>query len=152
MLSKLNEFFAHLITPNQDAQQPTHTLQLATAVLLVEVMRADAASSEAELATVMRALKERFQLSDSEGQRLSALGQETARHASDLYQFTSLLNRELSREEKVRIAEYMWQVAYADRHLGAHENHLMRRMTELLHLSQADYITAKMRAKPAGME
>lgn len=152
MLGKLNEFFSALIAPTHGAQQPAHTLQLATAVLMMEVMRADAESSEAELATVMRILKEHFQLSDSEVQRLSALGQQTAGHAHDLYQFTSLLNRELSREEKVRIIEYMWQVAYADRHISAHENHLMRRMTDLLHISQSDYIAAKMRAKPGDME
>ena len=85
-------------------------------------------------------------------QQLSALGQLTAQQATDLHQFTSLLNRELAREEKIRIVEYMWQVAYADRQISAHENHLMRRMTDLLHISQADYIAAKMRAKPADME
>jgi len=149
MLNKLNRFFSTLITPPNDAQQPEHTLQLATAVLMIEVMRADAESTEAELATVTRILKQRFQLADSEVQQLSALGRQTAQHASDLYQFTSLLNRELAREEKILIVEYMWQVAYADRHISAHENHLMRRMTDLLHISQTDYIAAKMRAKPA---
>jgi len=152
MLNKLNEFFSTLITPANDTPRPEHTLQLATAVLMIEVMRADAESSEAELATVMRILKQRFQLSASEVQQLSALGQQAAQQATDLHQFTSLINRELSREEKGRIVEYMWQVAYADRHISAHENHLMRRMTDLLHISQADYIAAKMRAKPADME
>lgn len=152
MLNKLNEFFSTLIAPPDDAQRPEHTLQLATAVLMIEVMRADAESTKAELATVMRLLKQRFQLSDSEVQQLSALGQQTAQQASDLYQFTSLLNHELAREEKIRIVEYMWQVAYADRHISAHENHLMRRMTDLLHISQADYIAAKMRAKPTDLE
>ncbi|MFH2133601.1 MAG: TerB family tellurite resistance protein [Pseudomonadota bacterium] len=151
MLSKLNEFFSSLI-PTNDAPQPQHTLQLATAVLMIEIMRADAESSEAEMAAVLRILKERFQLSDSEVQQLSALGQHTAQQAHDLHQFTSLITRELGREERGRIVEYMWQVAYADRHLSAHENHLMRRMTDLLHISQADHIAAKMRAKPADME
>jgi uncharacterized tellurite resistance protein B-like protein len=149
MLKKLDEFFAALTNPARDARQPEHTLQLATAVLMIEVMRADAESTEAELATVMRILKQRFQLSDSEVQQLSILGQHTAQRASDLYQFTSLLNRELSAAEKTRIVEYMWQVAYADGTLSAHENHLMRRMPDLLHIAQADYIAAKMRAKQA---
>ena len=152
MLKTLNDFFSNLITAGNDAQQPEHSLQLATAVLMIEVMRADAESTETERATVMRILKERFQLSDSEVQQLSAAGQQTVQQASDLYQFTSLINRELGRNEKIKIVEYMWQVAYADRHISAHENHLMRRMTELLHISQSDYIAAKMRAKPADME
>ncbi len=149
MLKKLNEFFSALTNPAADAQQPEHTLQLATAVLMVEVMRADAESSEVEQAAVLRILKERFRLDDEEVRKLTTLGQQTSQQATDLHQFTSLLNRELSREEKIRIVEYMWQVAYADHHLSAHENHLMRKMTDLLHVSQADYIAAKMRARQA---
>ncbi len=147
MLNKLNEFFSTLIAPTSAAQPSEHTLQLATAVLLIEVMRADAESSEVERDAVLRILKQRFQLSDSEVQHLSTLGQHTAQQATDLHQFTSLLNRELGREEKIRIVEYMWQVAYADGHLSAHENHLMRRMTDLLHIAQGDYINAKLRAQ-----
>ena len=152
MLSKLNQFLTAIIPNNEPEADTHHTLKLATAVLLIEVMRADAEISEKELATVLRILKQRFQLSDSEVQQLSALGQHTAQHATDLHQFTSLLNRELNPAEKIRIVEYMWQVAYADGTLSAHENHLMRRMTDLLHIAQADYIAAKMRAKPADME
>jgi uncharacterized tellurite resistance protein B-like protein len=152
MLRTLNEFFSSLSIASNDTPAPQHTLQLATAVLMIEVMRADAESTDAERATVMRILRERLQLSDSEVRQLSALGQQTVQQASDLYQFTSLLNHELGRAEKIRIVEYMWQVAYADRHISAHENHLMRRMTSLLHISQTDYIAAKMRAKPADMK
>jgi uncharacterized tellurite resistance protein B-like protein len=43
----------------------------------------------------------------------------------------------------------MWQVAYADAEISAHENHLMRRIAELLHIAHGDYIAAKMRAKEA---
>lgn len=152
MLNKLNEFFSTLITPANDTPRPEHTLQLATAVLMIEVMRADAECGEAEQATVMRILKQLFQLSDHEVQHLSALGQQTAQHATDLHQFTSLLNRELDAAEKVRIVEYLWQVAYADGRISAHENHLMRRLADLLHIPHGDYIAAKMRAKPADLK
>jgi uncharacterized tellurite resistance protein B-like protein len=45
----------------------------------------------------------------------------------------------------------MWQVDYTDKKISAHENHLMRKMGDLLHISHADYVAAKMRAKPADM-
>jgi uncharacterized tellurite resistance protein B-like protein len=41
----------------------------------------------------------------------------------------------------------MWQVAYADGHLSAHENHLMRKIADLLYVSHSDYIAAKVRAR-----
>ncbi len=152
MLNKLSDFLSSIIPTTSAESRPEHTLQLATAVLLIEVMRSDADSADEEQATVLKILKERFQLSDAEVAQLSELGHHTATAANDLHQFTSLINRELELAEKIRIIEYMWQVAYADRQISAHENHLMRRMADLLHISHGDYVAAKMRAKPADLK
>lgn len=152
MLNKLNDFLSTVIAPASSGNRPAHTLQLATAVLLIEVMRSDAESTDEEQAAILDILKDRFQLADAEVAQLAELGHRTAKAANDLHQFTSLINRELELSEKVRIIEYMWQVAYADRKISAHENHLMRRMADLLHISHGDYVAAKTRAKPAGME
>lgn len=152
MLNKLNDFLATIIAPAGAGARSEHTLQLATAVLLIEVMRSDAESAEEEQATILGILKQRFGLPDAEVAQLAELAHRTAQSATDLHQFTSLINRELEAPEKLRIIEYMWQVAYADRQISAHENHLMRRMADLLHISHGDYVAAKMRAKPAGLE
>jgi len=152
MLNKLNDFLATIITPTSEESRPEHTLQLATAVLLIEVMQSDAESTKEEQATVLNILKERFHLPDAEVAQLSALGHSAVKSANDYHQFTSLINRELNPAEKIRIIEYMWQVAYADRQISAHENHLMRKMADLLYIPHADYITAKLRAKPADLK
>ncbi len=152
MLNKLGNFLSAFIPPAEVESRPEHTLQLATAVLLIEVMRSDAESTAEEQETILKILRERFHLSDAEVARLSERGQKTAKAANDFHQFTSLINRELGRSEKLRIIEYMWQVAYADRKISAHENHLMRKMASLLYIPHDDYIAAKMRAKPADLE
>lgn len=152
MLNRLNDFLSSIIAPASVETHPENTLQLATAVLLIEVMSADAESTAEEQATILKILKERFQLPDAEVAQLSERGKRTVKTANDLHQFTSLINRELDRSEKIRIIEYMWQVAYADKKISADENHLMRKMASLLHISQRDYIAAKMRAKPADLE
>ena len=152
MLNKLTDFLSSIVAPASVESRPEHTLQLATAVLLIEVMRSDAESTDEEQATVLKILKERFHLSDAEVAQLSEVGHQTVKAANDLHQFTSLINLELELPEKVRIIEYLWQVAYADRQISAHENHLMRRMADLLHISHGDYVAAKMRAKPADLK
>jgi len=152
MLNKLNDFLSSIIVPTGVASRPEHTLQLATAVLLIEVMRSDAESTDEEQDTILNILKERFQLPDAELAQLSELGHRTATATNDFHQFTSLINRELGMPEKVRIIEYMWQVAYADRQISAHEDHLMRKIAGLLYIAHGDYIAAKMRAKPADLE
>jgi len=152
MLTKLNNFLSSLSVSTTADTRPELTLQLATAVLLIEVMQSDAESTDVEQATILRILKDRFQLSDVQVTQLSELGLRTVKAANDFHQFTSLINHELERTDKVRIIEYMWQVAYADRQISAHENHLMRRLADLLHISHGDYVAAKMRAKPADLE
>lgn len=152
MLNKLNDFLSAIIPTAGAESRPEHTLQLATAVLLIEVMRSDTDCTNEEQATILHILKERFHLTDAEVAHLSELGHRTATSANDFQQFTGLLNRELDMPEKVRIIEYMWQVAYADRRISAHENHLLRKVAGLLYVSQKDYIVAKLRAKPVDLE
>jgi uncharacterized tellurite resistance protein B-like protein len=150
MLSKLNNFLSSIIPAPEAGNRPQHTLQLATAVLLIEVMQSDAECAFEEQAAILKILNERFQLSDVEVKALTERGQQASRNANDLHQFTSLINRELALPEKIQIVEYLWQVAYADGHLSSGENHIMRRLVDLLHISHGDNIAAKMRAKPEG--
>ena len=70
-------------------------------------------------------------------------------YMNDFHQFTLPINSELELVEKVRIVEYMWQIAYADNQISVHENHLLRKIANLLNVPHGDYIAAKMRAKPA---
>ncbi|MCY1383643.1 Tellurite resistance protein TerB [compost metagenome] len=49
----------------------------------------------------------------------------------------------------MRVVEAMWQVAYADDHLDAHENHVISKVAGLLHVTHGEYIAAKMRAREA---
>ena len=152
MLNKLSNFLSAIILPGNEAGRPELTLQLAVAVLLIEVMQSDAECAFDEQATILNILKQRFHLSDGEVAQLTERGQQTSKSANDLHQFTSFINHELELPEKVRIIEYLWQVVYADGKISAHENHLMRRLVDLLHISHGDNIAAKMRAKPEGFE
>ena len=152
MLKTLKDLFDSFAAPAaaQTASRLEHTLQLATAVLLVEVMRADPVLQLPERSAVLNALREKFSLADDELQQLVALAEQEAQSAYDYHRFTSSLNEHFSQEQKIRIVEYMWQVAYSDSHLDAHENHLISKVAGLLHVTHGEYIAAKMRAKEAG--
>jgi uncharacterized tellurite resistance protein B-like protein len=151
MLRTLKDLF-HTFTTAAASPSPAereHALQLATAVLLVEVMRADPNIGLAERNAVVAALRQKFALSADELARLVALAEQTAKRASDYHAFTSSINEHFSQEQKIRIVEAMWQVAYADAHLDAHENHVISKIAGLLHVTHGEYIGAKMRAKEA---
>jgi uncharacterized tellurite resistance protein B-like protein len=153
MLRTLKDLFdnlsASLATPagGQTRPEQEHTLQLATAVLLVEVMRAEPTMADSERDAVLRALRVKFALAEDELQRLLELAHDTARTAYDYQRFTGQMNEHFTQEQKVRVVEAMWQVAYADAHLDAHENHVISKVAGLLHVTHGEYIAAKMRAK-----
>ena len=114
-----------------------------------QVARIDRESTAAERDAVARAVREKFGLAASEAERLIDLAEAQMSQATDYFQFTSLVNRHFNQAQKLRIIEMMWRVAFADAELSAHENHLMRRIAELLHIPHGDYIAAKMRARGA---
>lgn len=133
-----------------DTPPSDHTLQLATAVLLVEVMRAAPEVQPGEYAAVLRALRRKFELSDGELQNLVALAHESARTAYDYQRFTQQLNGRFTHAQKVAMVEAMWEVAYADEHLDVHENAVIRKVAGLLHVTHGEYIAAKLHAQHAG--
>jgi len=153
MLRTLKDLFDQLdasLAPEASRPDPKadeHQLQLATAVLLVEVMRAEPTFSEEEGDAVLMALRGKFELQDDELERLLELAHDTARVAHDYQGFTAQLNQRFSQQQKIRVIEAMWQVAYADGHLDVHENHVIRKVAGLLHVTHGEYIAAKMRAE-----
>jgi uncharacterized tellurite resistance protein B-like protein len=151
MLRTLKDLFDTLLPPSASAApaDEEHRLRLAAAALLVEVMRADTEMRDDERAAVRAALGETFALADDEAARLADLAVSTAREATDLYGFTSRLNERFSIEQKVRLIELMWQVAYVDGHLADHERHTLWRVADLLHVPKGAYVLARQRAAEA---
>jgi uncharacterized tellurite resistance protein B-like protein len=148
MLKTLNDLL-NALQPSAAGSQvlaDEHALQLATAVMLVEVMRADGTFHADERAAVLAALRDNFELSADEAQRLAELAETTAQASSDLYAFTSRINERFEMPDKLRMIEHMWRVAYADGHLSAHERHVMWRISDLLHIPQGAYQHARLRA------
>lgn len=151
MLNSFRRFFDEFLAPGvpAEARAHEHQLQLATAALLMEMARADFAASAEEREHVLALLRKEFALSAHEAERVAGLGVDAADAAVSLYDFTRTLDQALSTEDKIRIIEMLWQVAYADRMLDKYEEHLMRKLADLLHLSHRQLIQAKHRVLEA---
>jgi uncharacterized tellurite resistance protein B-like protein len=149
VLAAIQSFFDRHLAPGGNPADDRHTIELATAALLVEVARAGDAITPAERAAVERAVREKFGLTSEEAAELFELAEAESRQANDYFQFTSLVNKAFTPEQKERVIELMWAAAYADGELSAHENHVMRKVAGLLYVGDSAYIAAKMRAKAA---
>jgi uncharacterized tellurite resistance protein B-like protein len=151
MLKSLKELLDHLLPPAPDAApaDAEHELRLATAVMLVEVMRADPTFHAGERDAVRAGLVDSFALTRDEAERLAELAEATAERATDLFSFTSHINERFEMPQKLAMIERMWRVAYADGRLSDHERHVLWRIADLLHVPQGAYVHARLRAQQA---
>ncbi|MEP7246512.1 MAG: TerB family tellurite resistance protein [Gammaproteobacteria bacterium] len=151
MLTAIRNFFDQHIAaqPDESAASAERRAQLAAAVLLVEVARSDNDFSNAERQAVLDSVQGKFRLSAAEGREMLTLAESKSRDAHDIYQFTSLINETFPPERKVRFIEELWRAAYADSVLHEHEEHLIRRVADMLHLSHSQFIAAKLRVLAA---
>jgi len=147
MLTAIRDFFdKHLGTAAAGADDP-HTIEIACAVLLVEVVRMDGEIQEVEKAVALRAVREKFGLSLEDAAALIQLAEEEAQQSTDFFQFTSLINKQFTPVQKERLIEHMWGVAYADAELSVYEEHLVRKIADLLYVSHSAFIAAKLKAR-----
>ena len=150
MFDALKDLFDQFVQPTADTpEQREQQLRLATAVLLVEVMRADPDHDPAERAAVLQALHTRFGLSSEAAAQLVALAERTVESAYDYQHFTQALNAHFTQPQKVSVVQDLWRVAYSDEHLGALENHVISKIAGLLHVTHGEYIAAKLYAREA---
>src|SRR5512139_4207339 len=119
------------------------------ASLLVEVLRADYETSEAERRQVMESLRNVLGLGEDACADLLADAEQQVDRAHDLHQFTAEVNRALAPEEKLRLVEQMWRVARSHATVHKYEEHIIRRVSDLLHVSHREFIAAKLRAAEA---
>ena len=148
MLSALKKLFEDRVAPEIAAPEAReHGLRLAAAALLFEVVRADGAVKDEERTVMRSAVQSVFGLAREEAEGLGRLAEEASRRAGSLYEFTSLVDRELPPDQKKRLVELLWLVAFADAEKDAQEEHIVRRIAGLLHVPHPDFIDAKIRAR-----
>lgn len=149
MLPAIRKFFDQFVAvrPEEPAATGAERARLAAAALLVEVVRSDDEFSDEERAAVLATVQRKFGLEPEAARQLVSLAEAEARDAHDTYQFTSSINSAFSAEQKRRLVEELWRLAYADATLHRHEEHLIRRVADLLHVPHSAFIRAKLRAE-----
>lgn len=133
----------------QRAPEPEQARHIAAAVLMLEMAHADNQHQHAENAEIEKQLQSHFGLSSDETSELMAEAQSKSDESVSLYRYLKLLNESMSLDDKLRVLEMLWRVAYADKQLDPQEERLMRELAELLYLPHSEFIRAKLRVTGA---
>lgn len=146
----IESFFDERLAPGEDEPRVAdRTLQLATAVLLLEVARCDFDTRADEFQAVSKAVSDILGLTPADSETVLRLAEEEVRQSRRLYQFTQLIDRSYDAAQKKEVIRYLWQVAFADARFVASEEYLVRKIADLLHVPLADFLDAKIQARDA---
>ncbi len=144
MFESVTAFIQKKIRPLQDEVDDAHIMHLATAVLLLEVSRADFDISEEELQAIVCALADRFQFTEQEVQNLIDLARSEQDNHVSIYPFVKIINDGCTMEEKKDLLLDLWKTAYADHRLDKYEEYQIRKIADLLYLPHSAFIQTKL--------
>jgi len=142
MLDRFKNYVDSLLSPDS-IDDTASRLQLATTALLIEMMRQDDVEHHDERQLIKQLIKRGFSCTDDETDELYRQATKKLDASVDYYQFTSLIARHFTPHQKFGLIENLWRVALADHELDAFEEHMVRRIADLIHVPHRDFIRAK---------
>ena len=130
-------------TPATSTEDREAALRMATAVLMIDVARADHVFEESEFEGILNLIESHFGLTPEETAELVNEAGDKADDLVSLHEFTQLLHKHLNEDEKARIVELLWKVAYADGRLDKYEDSLVLKISDLLYVSRGRVMRLK---------
>ncbi|MBN2468727.1 MAG: TerB family tellurite resistance protein [Deltaproteobacteria bacterium] len=140
-------------TASPSGDEKTEDVQdrmVATCALLLELAHIDGEFSDAERDAIVSILIRDYSLSEEAATQLLRASKAELERSIDLWHFTNVINQNYSMEEKISIIEMVWKVVYTDGVLDQHEDYLVHKLANLLHLNHKQLIDAKLKIVRGG--
>ena len=149
MLDNILKFFEQrfIETSSTFHNYNDHDLQIASIALLIEMMYIDDNIADAERTTLIKIVCEKYDLPPNQAEEIMASAEAQLEQTTDYFQYTRMINKCFEPDQKIKLVEYLWQVAFADGRLDAKEEYLVRKVADLLHVPHRDFIRTKIRVK-----
>jgi len=147
MIKALEKLFDKLNTPDSQPVLSEHELNLAIAALLVEVATINQDFDEKEWEQLQALMISECKLSQEDALAIAEEAEKASANSASLYDFTQRINQHCDYKQKIVLVEGLWKIAYADGELDKYEEHIIRRIADLIHVSHRDFIQAKIQVR-----
>lgn len=151
MLKKIKEHISNLsnepIEIADQEQKDTEIINNACAALLIETALADKVFNEEEMISMKQTLNKVYKVDEKDIEELINESKKKVSESTSLYEYTRLINDLCNYEDKIRLISNLWSIAFADQHLDKYEEYLIRKISDLLHVSHKDFIQQKLLVK-----
>ena len=145
MINKIKDLITKFGKEEEIQEESNLTLlNNSCAALLVEIAFADKDFDETEKASLKQSLIEAYAIDESDIEEIIRDAEETVSESTSLYGYTSIVNSEFQYEDKLKLLRNLWKIAYADGYLDKYEEHLLRKISDLIHIIHSDYISIKL--------
>ncbi|NKI17178.1 TerB family tellurite resistance protein [Spongiibacter sp. KMU-166] len=143
MLDFLKQLFD---ADSADTQAEDITAELAAAALLLEVSKSDYEQHAQELTKIRHLMAQRYRVEPATLDEFMQRAEQRSADSTSLYPFTRYINDNCNNEEKYALVKALWEVAAVDGVIDKYEEHLIRKISDLIYLPHTDYIRAKLSA------
>jgi uncharacterized tellurite resistance protein B-like protein len=149
------DYLKKVLSPVFDENNRSHSsyssqqkkIQIATCALFIEIASADDNFTADERNEIISTMRAKFNLNDEEANELLNLSEERVKNSVSVYEFTSLIDQNFSRDEKYELLKNLWRLIFVDKKLDAYEENLIRKIRLTLNMEHQDLIAAKMEVK-----
>lgn len=141
MFEKLKQLFSGA---DEDSKDSAMSLELAAAALLIEVSKSDYQQDPAEIEKIRDLLVSRFSVSLADIEEFMATAAALNKDSTSLYPFTRYINDNCNNLEKYELIVALWEVAIEDGNIDKYEDHLIRKISDLIYLPHTEFIRAKL--------
>ena len=147
MLKKIKSLFFKTSEEKTAEPQVAQTIDKTCASLIIEVALADKVFDESEIKLLKNMLLETYSLKLDDANELIANAEKTVNESTSLYGYTREVNDNFDYQSKLDLLDQLWRMAFADGHIDKYEEHVVRKISDLIHISHNDFIQSKLRNK-----
>ncbi len=145
MIKKIKDLLSNFSKEEERIEEEgISELDKACSALLIEVAFADKVFDESEISSLTTSLKEIYNLEHETINELVSDAEKTVNESTSLYEYTRVVNDEFSYSDKLELLSRIWKLAFADGALDKYEEHLIRKISDLIHISHSDFIKIKL--------
>ena len=142
----LNIFKKKKVT--QDTQKnPEFEIELIGAVLAYEIARSDGDISDLELNLLIEEIKKISKKVNKTDEEIFSIIETYSKDSVSFHEFIADINNDFSKEEKLSLISFLWDVAFADSQLDVDEERLIRRIADLIRIKDLEVLKLKDSAK-----
>ena len=151
MLKKIKVYISELGNQPSDVEnqeeKEQNIINNACAALLIETALADKVFNIEEIDSMKRTLREVYEIDEKDLDELISESEKKVSESTSLYEYTRLINDLCDYQDKLKLINNLWAIAFADKHLDKYEEYLIRKISDLLHVSHSDFIQQKLSVK-----